>query len=494
MLLGLPALVALALWRLDRTALWVDEVFSLAATNKLGLSVRTTKGTMSLYYLVLWLWAQVSTATWWLRAFSTIGAAVAVALLAPLARRTVPARSAVLAPLLVVAIPIFAWTAVEARSYAWETALTAGCWLLLLQTIEEAGTTTAARRRGWALGLLGVLGPFLHGLFIIQLPGMFLVVWASGRAHRPALLRRVAPGGLGALAVTVAMTAAGGAEMGSTWGTDWSVMLETTWRWFLAPEGLIALLLGLCLLAGLIRSAREAARCTTPTTRAAALVPLIWFPVSAFMMLIIGRFHGTFAPYYLAPAAPGVALALASGLGSFEHRAARAGSAMDRGRQLAGVVAAGTIVALLVVSAATRPISIVEDWRGAARTVAADTEPGDAIVFVGVPGSRTGTGSTRLGFEAAWREVDHVAVPDVISHRRQLGKPQRTEPYAGTDAIRQAWLAHDRVWVVDYQDLLVDSGLLDDARITAGYCPTTARRFRPDISVSLYVRRPGPCD
>ena len=46
--------LVVAATRLNRTGLWADEAWSLAATNDLGMSLRETHGTMGAYYVLLW--------------------------------------------------------------------------------------------------------------------------------------------------------------------------------------------------------------------------------------------------------------------------------------------------------------------------------------------------------------------------------------------------------------------------------------------------------
>lgn len=217
MIPALVAMAAVAIWRLDRQSLWVDEVFSLAATNDLGLSLRSTKGTMAGYYALLWLWTRVGAATWWLRAFSTVGAVVAITLVAAIARRLQPRRVAWVAPLLLVGIPIFAWTATEARSYAWETALVAGCWWLIIRGVEAYEHHEARQAKWWvALAIGCALGPLMHGLFILQVPAFAVVAFLKRDAWR-AMMRRILPSVFTAVVPTFVIYQAGGSSMGAAW-------------------------------------------------------------------------------------------------------------------------------------------------------------------------------------------------------------------------------------------------------------------------------------
>ncbi len=501
---ALLALLALAAWRLDRTSLWVDEVFSLAATHRLGLSLRSTKGTMGLYYLALWVWARASTATWWLRAFSTIGAATTLVLVAMIARRAGRTWSALAAPLLLVAVPIFAWTAVEARSYAWESALVAGCWLLLLRGIDASARGDAHAPRWWqALAVCCAIGPFLHGLFILQVPGLALVALVD-RTDRHAALRRIGPAGIAALLPTALIAAAGGTNMGASWADTPAAQLRTLRTWFLGPQAWVAIPLGLAAATGAVLTVRAADRARNPAERAAHLAPLLWGIGGIAGGLLVAAAGGPFAPYYLAPSAAGLALLATvalDGVTSHPGPTATVASAPPhptahplmptRFHAIAAVVCAAVLV-VAGIGAVRRPLALVEDWRGAAKAVAAGVDPGDAIVFAGNPGSSSGTASTRLGFEAAWREVPHRATPFVLSHPRPLGMPVRDEPATPIADIQRRWATFDRVWVIDYQGLAASSRLLDTPTITARYCVTDEEHFTPSITVRLFQRRtPG---
>lgn len=484
---GLTALMALAVWRLDRTSLWVDEVFSLAATNKLGLSLRSTKGTMGLYYLALWCWARVGNAAWWLRAFSTLGAAASLVLLARIGRRVTPGRIS-LAPLIVVGIPIFAWTATEARSYSWETALTCAAWLALLGALDASDPLK--ERRNWSMvTALCFAGPFVHGLYFVQLPGMLACVLLAGRSapERARLARRFVPALAAAIVPTGVIAALGGSRMGSTWGTTPEQLLRHFWTWFLAPTEWVAVVLGLLVTCAALVALNRARHCDDPLHRAQTLVPVLWGLGATLTMFTLATAHHTFAPYYLAPAAPGIALLLSDGTvipGAWLARRAHV--------KAVGPAVAAAVILLVAATAVQHPISLDENWRGAAKVIAARARPGDAIVFASDPSGRTGTGSTRLGFEASWREMHPRPSLRVLSHPRPLGLPQRSEPAMSASEVTGAWLRYPRVWVVDYQDVFDGSGVVTD-QIRENYCPTFSATFFPSISVTLYVTRSRGC-
>ena len=47
-------------WRITRLPLWIDEAFSVGATNQLVSTIRNTGGTMALYYVLLNEWTAVT--------------------------------------------------------------------------------------------------------------------------------------------------------------------------------------------------------------------------------------------------------------------------------------------------------------------------------------------------------------------------------------------------------------------------------------------------
>lgn len=483
LLIALVALSAVAVWRIDRDSLWVDEVFALASTNDLGLTLSRTKGTMGAYYVGLWGWSRFGSSTAWLRAFSVLGAAVTIVIVAAIARQVSARRVAWLPPLLVVGIPIFAWIAVEARAYTWECALVATCWLLVVRGVTAFERRDARETRIWCvLTVACLLGPLLHGLFILQVPGLVVVVAVALRSWRGAM-RRVLPAFVAASVPTAAIYRAGGSNMGAVWARDTAGALDSLRIWFLSPITTVSVILGLALVSGVVAGALQLRSAAAPTDRMKTTLPVVWavLPLAGGIMVL--NIGGPFVPYYVAAAAGGIALLMAQGVsfgsGPTASRTTAAGAA--------AVVGVVTLVGVMAFGSITNPIAYREDWRGAARWVASQARPGDAIVFGADAGSWAGTASAYLGFTAAWRETPHDLAPRVISHDRQLDEPVLREvPYNDQPTTLENWSAADRVWVVDYHGVGQGSGLTDDASIRQAYCRSEARVFTPAITVALF--------
>lgn len=483
------ALVVLALVaanRLDSTALWADEAWSLAATNDLTGSLRATSGTMGAYYATLWLWAQVSTTTPWLRALSTVFAAGTLVVVQAVARRIGGSRLAIVAPLLLVCSPMFLWVATEARGYAMETLVVSVAWYAACR-IDRPGRSGWGRR-GW-LGVFfvcAVVGPLAHGLFIAQLIG--IGVWVSiGRGARTRLVA-FAPGMLATVLVTFALWQAGLSSAGAV-HVGSAMELFTSWRsWYFAAPSVLAALLGVLLLVGIGADARGFARERGLRPPHLHLVASVWFAVPLGVLLVVREFHTIWAPYYLSPITPGVALLIGGGLIALARPRRTTRSTAGRRNAILYAGAGIVLVACTFVNL-TEPRRPNEDWRAAARLVATAAHPGDGILFSG--SDPANPVESRAGFEAAWREVGHEHTPAPLSPPRPLGEVRRTETFLRPQAAAEAALRFRRVWTVDYDDVLHREGIVDRSPFEQRFSRVDSWTFRGNIRVDLYERRPS---
>jgi mannosyltransferase len=471
-------LLAFAAFRLNSTSLWIDEAWSLAATKKLGMSLRSTNGTMSAYYVPLWLWARFSTATWWLRLMSTVFAVTTLAVVARLARRVGGSRLAVIAPVLLVGSPMFLWKATEARAYGLETLVTACTWLVMFQGLDaqERLDHRGAVRWSVALGVLVALGPLVHGLFILQ---MFAVVALLLLGDLKAGLRFVTPAFLACLAVTFALLATGSKDYGAAFAGPAGNLASDGGEWFITPVDVLALLLFAVLLVGVGWCVRAAMRAPTDVERMQRALPIAWFAVPVAAILVERAVHGVYAAYYLAPIAPAVALLLGCGALALDDRILRR-RASGTARRFLGPVVVVTAV-ILIAGQAQHPRRPAEDWRGAARHVAAEARPGDAIVFVD-----SSNLESRTVFEAAWREVHHPVVPTALSPARPLGAVQRVDHFQTGRQIAAGAPAYRRIWVVDVNDVLGDLHLVDRPPFTTAFHKAEDQQFQGGIRVLRY--------
>jgi hypothetical protein len=466
--------------RIDATALWLDESYSLGAANHLVDSLRDTSGTMGGYYVLLSAWSTVSTATWWLRSLSLVLALGTLGAVRPVARRIGgPRLVAVALPLLALG-PAFAGKAIEARSYALVTLLTAGCWWVVVRALDAPDEATRLRRL-LPLAPLALAGTSGHGLFLVQFAALWVVLALAGRP-----VRRAVELGLLALpaVVLVAVLRANGADsIGTTVRGGPGVLVASTFDVLLAPAVLPKLVLAQIVVIAAALAVRSVARRPPSAERAVAAIPASWAIVPCLALAAIW-FDPVYNPRYLAPVAPGVALLVATALlAAGDAVRARAGGAT----RVVPVLVTVAVASLLALSLADRSPVIDEDWRGAAAHVAAEAATGDGIVFANLEPAEPV--QQRPPFEAAWREVATDATPIAISPPRPLAEVRRVDRPVALDRLAAATDGVDRVWVVENQG----SGVAQlDAVLGAlegPFVEVDRRTFDPAIVVVLLERR-----
>lgn len=471
-------LLAFAVVRLNTTSLWLDEAWSLAATQKLGMSLRATNGTMSAYYVPLWLWARVSTATWWLRLLSTVFAIGTLVVVSRLARRVGGSRLAAIAPLLLVASPMFLWKATEARAYGLETLVVACTWLVLFRAVEAQHEPDGRAVLRWSivLGLLAAVGPLVHGLYILELFGVVAVLLLGDiRAG----LRIIAPAFLASLVATLVLLATGSKDYGAALPGSVAHLFADGGDWFLSAIERVALIVLVVLVAGIVACTAQAVRARSDIERMDRAMPLAWVIVPVAAILVERAVHGVYVAYYLAPIAPGIALLLGCGALALDDLLLRRRARTTRPALLGPVVVA--TVGLLLVAQVQHPLRPGEDWRGAARLVAAETRSGDAIVFVQSP-----IVESRTAFEAAWREVRHPLVPTALSPARPLGRAQREDTFLTPAQVAERARRYSRIWVVDIHGVIDDKHLVSRAHLTTSFHKAVDRTFEGGIRVLRY--------
>jgi len=417
-----------ALIGLDRRPLWLDEAFSLGAVHQLRPALRSTGGTMALYYLLLRGWLVVGESVWWMRALSVALALIALAVTVLVARRVVGDGGAAVVGVVVGLSPMWVAYAQEARSYALVMALVSTSWLAVVRGIDDAAPV-AARRRWWRVHLVCALVlPAAHGLAVLQLVAQVPVV-AAARPDRATAVRA----GRSLLAVaasTVALLAVGADEVGA-WAPPASVAAarQVAGR-FTSTRPALAVALGLVVVIGIVASARRASILPAGPERARTLVPAAWGVLPLILLMLLSTVRPSMIARYAVGAAPGLALLLVVAI-----------DAVARDRRAVRVALVGALVPALVVGRIDRHEARVADWRMAAAVVAEHAEPGDTLLL-----ARDTT--TRPPFEAAWREVDAEPVA-LVAPDRPLGAVLRIEPREiPNDERWRAARGADRLWIV----------------------------------------------
>jgi hypothetical protein len=477
--LALAIVAVVAVWRIDATALWLDEAYSLGAANHLGESLRQTSGTMGGYYVLLAAWSSVSTATWWLRLLSVVAAALTLVTLRPVARRIGGSRLVAVALPLCALNPAFSAKSIEARSYALVGLLTVLCWQVVVAHLDRADRSRPDRTL-WLLAPLGVAGTLGHGLFLVQFAAIAVVLALAPRWRRslPVLVAAAVP----AIGVVLALRANGADSIGTTISGGPGVLLASTFDALLARPVPAKVILAVVVTVAIAAAVRAAATTRPSLERAIAAIPAAWavLPCIALAAMVIDPVYN---PRYLAPVAPGIALVLATAAVAADDALA---CRLGRRRAVLGP-AAVTLGVLSAWSLAVTPPVYDHDWRGAAGHVAAEAQPGDGIVFANLSAGEPV--QQRPPFEAAWREVTTPVRPAVVSPARPLAEVRRVEVPLALEDLAGAARGHRRVWVVEDQA----PGVAVSPRVIEAlgddFVTVDRQVFRPGIVVVLLARR-----
>ncbi len=428
---GLVVGLAAALHHLLRPALWYDEASSLGAIRDLTGSARQSGATMATYYLVLRVWATVSTDPVWLRTLSLLASLAALALTVRLATRWMGVQWATWTGVFLGLSYLWGDQAAEARSYAFVLLLTVASWAVLDRLIAASDDTAVARRAGFAYATLWLVLPPTHGLAVLIL-GAQVATLLTSRAGAT-VWRRVSPGvGIG-LTATAALWVAG-AKGVTNWvppstfsGVGRLVQTSTGTTPEVALLMCVAIALGVALRLSLYRSAM------TPVERYRSIAPVAWGLLPFLGLVVLSVRTPLLVPRYLVGAAPGVAMLLAAGV---EHATALVAAPRRRLAQVAGI---GVVISGLLTAQASIHVQAADRWDHAADLVADQAREGDALLF---PERRN-----RIPFEAATR-LGAPVQPDLLDFPRPLGAVRYSEPERSRPETLAALAGHDRLWVV----------------------------------------------
>lgn len=508
LLTGVAILLALTLAGSWRHSLWLDEAYTAAAVEHLGVSLSQTRGTMPLYYAAMWLWGQVSLAPLWLRIPSLAASVATIVGVQAVGRRFLPSSAVALVPVLLVLIPMFQVKAVEARPYAIWTLLVVICWYLVLR-MGEVGVPSASGRRYLRLfTVLSLLGPLVHGLFICQL--LAVVAFALMDRRLGITPRALVPAVVGCGLVTLALTAAAGESVAGAAadGAIAPLLVES----FFGTSRLGALTIGVLGFVGLavaIGAIRRGA--------VSHWIPLVWASLPLSMLLALAASRGLFYPRYLAPSAPAVALLGASGaacvVGQLHGRVGRWSRGRHGGDQVeslhgstspevrsrqgslgapwlvVGIMAALGVGGLLLGPSRPRG-EVLENWDAAAAYVAVHARPGDGLVFdYWDSASWQYRMQFRVPFAVAWSALDDPPTLAAIARPGQLGSTRRTYDVVPDPWIVESATRHSRVWVVGYRESWSE-GISGSRAFLTSFEPVGSRSFDSEIRVELFRRRP----
>jgi mannosyltransferase len=154
---------------LDQQSFWLDEATTWGiVSHGLGHVLSTvpkTESTPPLYYVLVWLWAQVfGTGEVGLRSFSALCGTLTIPVMWAVGRRLASERIGLAAALVTAVNPLLFWYSQEARTYALLVLLSALSLLAFLRALEQP---SAGRLASWgAVCALTILAHYF-GAFIV---------------------------------------------------------------------------------------------------------------------------------------------------------------------------------------------------------------------------------------------------------------------------------------------------------------------------------------
>ena len=170
---------------LDQQSFWLDEATTWGiVSHGLGHVLSTvpkTESTPPLYYVLVWLWAQVfGTGEVGLRSFSALCGTMTIPVMWAVGRRLASERIGLVAALVTAVNPLLFWYSQESRTYALLVLLSALSLWAFLRALEQP-----SRGRLLAWGSICALTILAHyfGAFIVAGEAVWLVGRCTGAAR-----------------------------------------------------------------------------------------------------------------------------------------------------------------------------------------------------------------------------------------------------------------------------------------------------------------------
>ena len=442
--LGVPLLVltALSLYQLGALSLWRDEVASVVfAKGSLGDLVtivgrdRDAVGlaNMATYYLILHFWLGLGESEAWLRLPSVAFGVASVIPVYFLARRLAGWAAAAVAAAIFVLVPYVIHYNQEVRGYSLSMLVAGGLTWLLLIGVER-------RERVWpwlAYGVLAALGIYVHFFvaLVVAAHGLWVLV-ARQVPHWTAALAALVPIGLAAVQLPFVILEFGGEQ---EWVPPLSGPVAAQALVGLAGSAPLLLAVSLLLGFGLVRLSYD--------RHAWLLAGSVLVPI--FGAVAISLVKPMFVGRYLIMVLPMLAVFMAWAVVTMRPR-------------MLAVTSALVLGALLVVAVPTAYRDThQQDWRAAGEWVAAQAEPGDAMIAQ--------SGRRPLEYYVG---VADGAVPRSTRVALALDDP-------GTD----------RVWVAVLGDQPPGHEAAVPARLSTAFEVVGRRPFGARLSILLMLRR-----
>jgi mannosyltransferase len=483
----------LRLTRLGSQSFWLDEAFSVllvrAPWHSFVYQLRTAEANSGFYYVLLRIWAPLGDGEAHARLLSAIAGIATIPLAAAVARRLFGAGAALAAAIVMAVDPFDIWASQETRGYALVILLvTCSTWAFVRATgAGRDGDADAAAPRSagwWVLYVVAsalAVYTHLYASFVLLAQWLSLAVRPRSVPWRALLASGVA---LAVLFLPMAVFLLSGPHgnidwIRGSWGHPRDVWNSV--RQVLGRGGAIAACgyLVVCVVL-LCVAAAQMQRALTPLSRWAYLLPLLWFVTPIAIPLAVSlTIKPVLDPRYATICAPAVALLAAAVMG-------QPGAWRVR---LVAVLIAAELFGDWAYFARLRK----EDWRGATRTMVAESLPGDVAIFY-APYVR--------------RPFDYYAAhtPDPASTSGRIAELYPSARYSDftldtvvplslAGAVDSA-LAAPRAWLVLSHVLRADSACpaAVDAALRTALHQVRDLRFAGGVEVRLYVRTKGAAD
>jgi mannosyltransferase len=395
----------LGLWQIGRPEFWHDELVTLDVVtrslwNVAGL-LENVDAVHGLYYLIMHLWTEVfGTSRAALRLPSALAMIGAAAVIALIGRRLFNKWAGVLGGLTFALIPMTTRFAQEARSYAFTILFAALVTWLLLRAVDRGGL----RAWCWYAMSLATMGAFnLVAMSIVAGHAVGLGVMRAdgdGTARQP---WRPFAGAVAASALLIAPLA----YLGSTQAFRQVAWVPKLDLWHIWPQVFTstAVAVAILVLAALAPFGGRLRR--VGFIAAVATVPLL-----AIWLISLVEFNYFFSKYFLFTV-PAWAVLAGAGLAALRWRiASTAAVALVAVLALPGQEVVRARLGHGWYTYPQAPLNQPLDYRGAAKVIADNYQPGDGVVY-----PRGGYWWYMADVGTAYYLPDNVRMRDIYLHR-----------------------------------------------------------------------------
>lgn len=435
---GAAVLLVLSLVGLGRSAFWLDEAYSVAATNQYTATLVQTDANMAAYYALLVPWITIGREMWWIRLLSVLLAVGALLLLGRLATAIHGRFVATVCCLFAGSSWMLVRYAQEARAYTLVVLLAALSWILLDDLVEGR----SSRWRELAYVAVATLLPLTHGLAYLVVVCQGLALALAGKVGRRVWLTYLSGAGSGAGIIAVILVVGDG-------GTgDGAPMLAPgsfarVIRSFTSPHPVLAAVVGGLVLYGVVLAVQGARRAPRGAARFRHLVPLFSGPAILLLVVVVSSLRPALNDRYAIGSVIGIALLMAlaaARIALWAERKIQARSKDEVVRTVARHGVVGLAVSVLLLGQAHLHERPYDAWDQAAAVVEGRLAPGDALVF---PESWLA-----LPFEFAWESAGYNAQVEMLTPSRAFGSMRRFAPKLTASEVAEEVGSYRRIWVV----------------------------------------------